>query len=303
MHHVQDNAEFAVKNMLKEIVELRGKEILEAEDYMDDGSLIKLKIVIKDGHAVFDFSGTSEMVLGNINSPKAVSVSAILYCLRCLIKQSIPLNDGCLKPIKIIIPERSLLCPSEEAAVVGGNVLTSQRVTDVILKAFEACGASQGCMNNFTFGNSKFGYYETICGGAGAGPTWHGTNGVHTHMTNTRITDVEIMEVRYPIMIERFGLRHGSGGDGEFKGGEGVVREVKFLDDLEVGILSERRVFAPYGLHGGKDAEKGKNIYITKTGQVFNLGGKNAFKVEKGDRVIIMSPGGGGYGKPKEIKE
>lgn len=297
MHHVQDNAELAVKNMLNEIVSLRGKSVLEAEDFMDDGSKIKLKITIKNGEAIFDFSGTSEMVLGNINSPKAVSVSAILYCLRCLIKQSIPLNDGCLKPIQIIIPEKSILNPSDEAAVVGGNVLTSQRVTDVILKAFEACSASQGCMNNFTFGNKNFGFYETIAGGAGAGPTWHGTSGVHTHMTNTRITDVEIMEKRYPILIERFSLRKGSGGKGKFKGGDGVIREFRFLDELEVGILSERRVFSPYGLLGGEDGEKGKNLYITKNGMVYNLGGKNAFKVEKDDRVVLYTPGGGGYGK------
>eukprot|EP01080_Neovahlkampfia_damariscottae_P008929 gene8929-878_t len=299
MVHVQNNAEFAVQNMLKEMVEIRGKSILEAEDFMDDGSNIKLKVSIntEEKTAVFDFSGTSAMVLGNINAPRAVSVSAVLYCLRCLIKKSIPLNDGCLKPIKVIIPENSILCPSEEAGVVGGNVLTSQRVTDVILKAFNAASASQGCMNNLTFGNEKFGFYETIAGGSGAGPTWNGVDGVHTHMTNTRITDVEIMEKRYPVMITQFSLRHGSGGKGKFKGGDGVIREFYFLKPLFVGILSERRVYSPFGLEGGEDGAKGKNILKTKNGNIFNVGGKNAFNVEAGDTFSIYSPGGGGFGK------
>jgi 5-oxoprolinase (ATP-hydrolysing) len=155
-------------------------------------------------------------------------------------------------------------------------------------------------MNNLTFGNEKFGFYETIAGGSGAGPSWNGTDGVHTHMTNTRITDVEIMEKRYPVMITRFSLRHGSGGKGKFKGGDGVIREFKFFKPLSVGILSERRVFSPYGLEGGEDGEKGVNLLTTTSGQVYNVGGKNAFKVEKGDIFSIYSPGGGGYGKSTE---
>jgi len=233
---------------------------------MDDGTIIKLKISIDPilKTAEFDFTGTGKMVYGNTNSPKAVTTSAILYCLRCLVKQSIPLNDGCLSPIKIIVPEKSILFPSDESAVVGGNVTTSQRVTDVILKAFDAVAASQGDMNNFTFGNKNFGFYETIAGGSGAGNGWNGTSGIHTHMTNTRITDVEIMEKRYPVLIEQFSLRENSGGKGKFNGGDGVIRVFKFLDNLEVGILSERRVFAPYGLHGGKNGKKGLNLLIKK---------------------------------------
>ena len=196
MGYIQDNAETAVREMLKRISKDRGlaqKDTIRAEDFLDNGSPIRLALTIdrKSGTAVFDFSGTGKELWGNLNAPKAVTYSAILYTLRCLVKQDIPLNQGCLNPISIIIEEGSLLAPSETAAVVGGNVLTSQRITDVVLKAFGAAAGSQGCMNNLTFGNDNFGYYETIGGGAGAGPTWHGQSGVHTHMTNTRITDPE----------------------------------------------------------------------------------------------------------------
>lgn len=183
---------------------------------MDDGTEINLALTIdrKDGSAKFDFEGTGTEVFGNVNAPHSVSHSAIIYCLRCLVNSEIPLNQGCLNPIEIHVPKGCLLNPSSTAAVVGGNVLTSQRVTDVVLKAFGACSASQGCMNNLTFGNENFGYYETIAGGAGAGPTWVGKSGVHTHMTNTRITDPEIVELRYPVILKQFSLRDGSGGEG-----------------------------------------------------------------------------------------
>ena len=190
-------------------------------------------------------------MLGNWNTPRAVTKSAILYALRCLIEKDLPLNNGCLIPIDIRIPEGCLLAPSPEAAVVGGNVLTSQRIVDVIFKAFGAAAASQGCMNNFTFGNARFGYYETIGGGAGAGPGWHGESGVHTHMTNTRITDPEILERDYPVLLRRFSIRSQSGGAGLCRGGNGMVREVEFLEPMTAAILSERRVHPPYGLNGG----------------------------------------------------
>jgi len=217
-----------------------------------------------------------------------------------LVKQDIPLNQGCLDPINIILEKYSLLDIGEDSTVgvVGGNVLTSQRLTDVILKAFNAAAASQGCMNNFTFGNDTFGYYETICGGAGAGPYWHGQSGVHTHMTNTRITDVEILEKRYPLIVKQFSIREGSGGRGKYNGGNGVNREFEFLEPLHVSILSERRVFSPFGLMGGESGQRGKNLFITKNGLVHNLGGKNSFNVSIGDRVLISSPGGGGYFPP-----
>jgi 5-oxoprolinase (ATP-hydrolysing) len=214
-----------------------------------------------------------------------------------MIDQEIPLNQGCLNPIEVIIEEGSLLAPSENAAVVGGNVLTSQRITDVILKAFRACAASQGCMNNFTFGNENFGYYETIGGGAGAGPGWHGQSGVHTHMTNTRITDPEILERRYPVMLREFSIRKNSGGSGKFRGGDGLVREVEFLEPLNTAILSERRVHQPYGLNGGESGKSGMNLFIRKDGTKVHLGGKNEIRAEPGERIRIETPGGGGYGK------
>jgi 5-oxoprolinase (ATP-hydrolysing) len=183
-------------------------------------------------------------------------------------------------------------------------VLTSQRVTDVVLLCMRAVAASQGCMNNLTYGSACFGAYETICGGAGAGPGFHGTSGVHTHMTNTRITSVEILERRYPILVREFRLKPGTGGAGEFKGGDGVVRELEFLAPLDVGILSERRTLRPYGLEGGAPGSCGLNLIITKQGTVLNLGAKNTYKAQCGDRIRIETPGGGGYGKEsKNTKE
>jgi len=302
MNHIQNNAEEAVRNMLKELSEREGLaevDTVSAKDYLDDGSEIVLHLTIdrRDGSAIFDFTGTGPELWGNLNAPRAVTHSAILYSLRCLIDQEIPLNQGCLNPIKVIIEDGSLLAPSENAAVVGGNVLTSQRIADVILKAFRACAASQGCMNNFTFGNENFGYYETIGGGAGAGPNWHGQSGVHTHMTNTRITDPEILERRYPVMLREFSIRKDSGGFGKFKGGNGLIREVEFLEPLNTAILSERRVHQPYGLNGGGPGKSGLNLFIRKDGSKLHLGGKNEIIAEAGDRIRIETPGGGGYGK------
>jgi 5-oxoprolinase (ATP-hydrolysing) len=302
MGHVQDAAEAAVRTRLKDLSLAKGmkaRDTVKAVDYLDDGSPIVLDLTIdrSDGSAVFDFSGTGVEIWGNCNAPAAVTRSAVLYTLRCLIEKDLPLNDGCLIPIRIDIPPGSLLDPSREAAVVGGNVLTSQRVVDVVLKAFGVAAASQGCMNNFTFGNSRFGYYETIGGGAGAGPTWHGRTGVHTHMTNTRITDPEILERRYPLLLREFSIRRGSGGDGRHRGGDGLVREVEFLEPLNMAILSERRVFAPYGLEGGEPGKRGENIFIHRDGRRLNLGAKNEILAQPGDRFRILTPGGGGFGK------
>jgi 5-oxoprolinase (ATP-hydrolysing) len=323
MRNIQDNAELSVRNLLKEVNKrFEGKD-LSATDYMDDGSPIKLKITIdaEKGEAVFDFAGTGPEVYGNTNAPQAVTYSAIIYCLRSLIADDIPLNQGCLKPIHVKIPPKSFLSPSDKAAVVGGNVLTSQRVTDVILRCFQACAASQGDCNNLTFGfggNAKdggeatkgFGYYETIAGGSGAGPTWDGTSGVHTHMTNTRITDAEVFERRYPVILREFSLREGSAGKGQHRGGEGVVRDIEFRIPVQVSILSERRVFHPYGLEGGEDAACGINYWVRhvqKGGRGedkeewedrwINLGGKNTASMEKGERIVVCTPGGGGWGR------
>ncbi|MCH98376.1 5-oxoprolinase, partial [Trifolium medium] len=236
MNYVQMNAEGAVREMLKSVGRRISSEsnensvTIEEEDYMDDGSVIHLKLSIDSnkGEAVFDFSGTSAEVYGNWNAPEAVTAAAVIYCIRCLVDVDIPLNQGCLAPVKILIPEGSFLSPSDSAAVVGGNVLTSQRITDVVFTAFQACACSQGCMNNLTFGDDTFGYYETIGGGSGAGPTWEGTSGVQCHMTNTRMTDPEIFEQRYPVILHKFGLRANSGGDGFHRGGDGLLREIEF---------------------------------------------------------------------------
>lgn len=315
MYAIQETADLAVRNLLKSLYRSHGGQPLEALDYMDDGTPIKLKITIaEDGSAVFDFDGTGPEVNGNINAPEAITHSAIIYSLRCMIAADIPLNQGCLASIQVKIPKPSILSPTQAAAVVGGNVTTSQRVTDVVLKALHACAASQGCLNNLTFGvDGKkdpetgeiipgFGYYETIAGGAGAGATFDGENGVHTHMTNTRITDPEILEKRYPCILRKFQLRQGSGGKGLHKGGEGAIREIEFLTPLQCSILSERRVHRPYGMDGGEPGATGLNLWLCKdsvTGQdrTVNIGGKGSVPMKTGDRVVIMTPGGGGYGK------
>ncbi|PKY01005.1 hypothetical protein P168DRAFT_274575 [Aspergillus campestris IBT 28561] len=319
MYAIQTNSETAVRNLLKELHQKFGGQPLEAVDYMDDGTPIKLKVTINDtdGSAVFDFAGTGPEVYGGWNAPIAITHSAIIYCLRCMINADIPLNQGCLAPIDIQVPSPSLLSPTKTAAVVGGNVVTSQRITDVVLKAFRACAASQGCCNNLTFGtNSRtdsdtgatipgFGYYETIAGGSGAGPTWTGESGIHVHMTNTRITDPEILEKRYPTLLRQFTLRTGSGGRGKHQGGDGVVREIEFLSPMECSILSERRVHRPYGLEGGEDAQTGLNLWSTRdveTGEerTVNIGGKNTVSVKTHDRIVIMTAGGGGWGRREE---
>lgn len=305
MFFIQRNAEVSVREMLKSFAREKGSTTLSAVDYMDNGTPIALKVNIdaETGSATFDFTGTGPQVLGNWNAPRAVTYSAVIYCLRCMVHMDIPLNQGCLAPIDFIIPDGSILSPSSDAAVVGGNVLTSQRLVDVILKAFEACAASQGCMNNLTFGNDDFGYYETIAGGHGAGPTWDGRSGVHTHCTNTRITDPEILERRYPVMLHAFGIREGSGGTGKHPGGCGLTRVIEPLTPLVMSILSERRNRRPYGMKGGGDGEMGLNLIERRDGKIINIGGKSTTKLDLGEKLIIHSPGGGGYGSVDDIDE
>lgn len=345
MRAIQDNADLCVRRLLRDVSRRYGGRDLVAVDYMDDGSPIRLRVSIDGdrGEALFDFAGTGPEVYGNINAPSAITYSAIIYCLRCLISDDIPLNQGCLRPVTVHIPPKSLLAPSDHAAVVGGNVLTSQRITDVIFRAFEACAASQGDCNNLTFGFGGnvagstavrgFGYYETIAGGSGAGPTWDGTSGVHTHMTNTRITDAEIFERRYPVLLRQFALRKGSGGAGQHRGGDGVVRDIEFRIPLQVSILSERRVYQPYGMAGGDPGQCGLNIWVRRVQHAswekalkrlhddddddsnkatdldddteireINLGAKNSAPMNAGDRIIIYTPGGGGWGPVGEAK-
>lgn len=304
MDYIQQNAEIAVRDMLKTIAretrERTGKTVLEAEERMDDGSPIRLKITIDEteGSAICDFTGSGYEVHGNCNAPRAIALSALIYCLRCMVGHEVPLNQGCLAPISVIIPKNSIMDPSESAAVVGGNVLTSQRIVDTVLSAFKVCAASQGCMNNITIGDEQWGYYETVAGGSGAGPTWHGTGGVHTHMTNTRITDPEILENRYPIILNRFCLRDDqSGGRGAFNGGEGVARDLLFRKPVTLSVLTERRVLEPYGMAGGNNGKRGINLLIKPDGRIISLGSKTAINVESGDIFSMKTPGGGGYGR------
>ncbi|PWN88796.1 hypothetical protein FA10DRAFT_255151 [Acaromyces ingoldii] len=313
MKGIQRKAEGAVRKLLRNFGQLRNFQPATAVDYMDDGTPIRLEIAIDEqGGAVFDFTGTGPEVLGNWNAPTAICFSSIIYALRSMLATDMPLNQGCLDPLKVIVPPNSLLSPSRDAAVCGGNVLTSQRITDVILKAFEACAASQGCMNNLTFGyqdpnGDTLGFYETIAGGSGAGPTWHGTSGVQTHMTNTRIGDAEVMERRYPVIVREFCIRPESGGAGLHRGGDGVVREIEFRRPLTCSILSERRSRAPYGMAGGQDADVGRNYWLRADAKQpggylppVSLGGKNSTNMKQGDRIRIMTPGGGGYGTPTQ---
>ncbi|SCV57831.1 related to P. aeruginosa hyuA and hyuB [Fusarium fujikuroi] len=315
MEAIQDNAAQAVRQLLKQFSKrFEGKQ-LEATDYLDDGTPLALKITINSdtGDACFDFTGTGPEHYGNLNCPPAVMYSGIMYCLRSMIATETPLNQGCLRPIKLKMPPDTLLSPSLKAATVGSNVETSQRIVDLVFKAFQACAASQGTCNNLTFGFGGrdiatgqevkgFGYYETIAGGSGAGADWEGESGVHTHVTNTRISDPETFERRYPVLLREFSIRKGSGGKGLNHGGDGCIRDIEFRIPLQVSILSERRVIPPYGMAGGDEGMRGVNLWIRHdkeegTVRTISLGGKATVHMNAEDRIIIKTPGGGGYGR------
>jgi 5-oxoprolinase (ATP-hydrolysing) len=292
MDHVQDNAEEQVRRVIGAL------DDGAFEHAMDDGAVIKVRIAVdrKARAAVVDFTGTSPQRPTNFNAPRSVTTAAVLYVFRCLIDSDIPLNAGCLRPLTIVVPDKSLLNPSYPAAVVAGNVETSQAVTDALFAALKVMAACQGTMNNFTFGDDRHQYYETICGGAGAGPDFDGATAVHTHMTNSRLTDPEVLEHRYPVLLRRFEIREGSGGRGLHYGGDGTVREIEFREAMEAGILSTRRKVAPFGVAGGEDGARGKNAIKRRSGARENLDGCADAKVEPGDIFVIETPGGGGYG-------
>ncbi len=267
------------------------------EDRLDDGTPVCVTLRIDGDRMEVDFTGTGAPHPGNLNAPSAVVSAALIYVLRSLVDARLPLNGGCLEPVTLEIPQPSLLAPPPGAAVVGGNVETSQRVVDVLLGALGVAAASQGTMNNVTFGDARFGYYETIGGGAGAGPGRNGASGVHTHMTNTRITDAEVLETRYPVLLERFALRPGSGGDGEWRGGDGLVREVRFLAPVTVTLLTERRAVAPWGGNGGGAGSVGENAVVRADGTTEVLPGRCSVELRAGDRLRVATPGGGGWGR------
>ncbi|KAL1607859.1 hypothetical protein SLS60_002797 [Paraconiothyrium brasiliense] len=313
MAAIQQNAEVAVRAFLKQTLEARGNTLF-SEDSMDNGSFMKLKVTIEDdGSATFDFTGTSCELYGNMNAPPAITHSALLYSLRLLIGLEIPMNQGCLAPTKVILPEGCFLNPSAGPAVCAGNTNTSQRVVDVIMKAFEVAGASQGCMNCLGFfgeggkdangnklGGHAYAFGETICGGSGATAVADGASGVHTHMTNTRITDPESLEKRYPVILREFSIREGSGGNGMHKGGNGVIRDMECRAPLKFSVITERRVTEPYGMKGGENGGRGANYWVKKrpdgSDRWINLGPKNMVAMDTGDRCVIYTPGGGGFG-------
>lgn len=287
MGHVQDNAAAQVAASIAAIEDGEYRY----SDSMDEGTRIEVCLRIQGQSMQVDFTGTGSQVPGNLNAPVAVSIAAVMYVLRTMVAQSIPLNAGCLRNIDIVIPNGTILNPDIGKAVAGGNVETSQRVVDVLLGALGLSAASQGTMNNLSFGNENFGYYETIAGGAGATATADGASGVHTHMTNTRITDPEVLESRFPVRLREFSLRSNSGGAGKHRGGDGLVREIEALEPLALSIISERRTCQPFGLAGGEPGQSGRNLY---EGQ--DLPAKMTIEWKPGQRIRIETPGGGGYG-------
>lgn len=266
------------------------------EDALDDGTPLRVRLEVNGERMTIDFSGSGDALEGNLNAPRAVVESAVIYVLRCLVAERIPLNGGCLDPVDILVPKGSLLDPPPEAAVVGGNVETSQRVVDVLLGAIGRAAASQGTMNNVAFGTDTFGYYETIGGGAGATALADGASGVHTHMTNTRITDLEVMEQRLPVIVRQFALRAGSGGEGAQRGGNGLIRELEFTEDVEVSLLTQRRSRPPYALAGGAPGALGCNTVLRGDGNSETVPGSARISLTAGDRLRIETPGGGGFG-------
>jgi 5-oxoprolinase (ATP-hydrolysing) len=266
---------------------------------MDCGSQISVAISVdqKNRTAVVDFSGTSGQHPGNFNAPTAVVKAAVLYTFRCLAGDNIPLNEGCLKPVEIIIPEKSMINPEYPGAVISGNTETAQALVDTLFGALGISAASQGTMNNFIWGNDQYQYYETICGGSGATSEHDGTDAVHTHMTNSRLTDPEILEWRFPVILESFSISQGSGGKGLKHGGDGVVRRLKFLEAMNVNTLSGHRKVPPYGMAGGGSGEVGENTVEHADGSVTHLSGTDQIDIKAGDTFVLKTPGGGGYGK------
>ena len=293
MSHVQDNAEECVRRVIGSLSDS------EFELSLDNGAVIKVAIWVdrKSRSAQIDFSGTSEQLNDNFNAPAAIARAAVLYVFRCLVADDIPLNEGCLKPLDIRIPTGSFLDPNFPAAVVAGNVETSQHLTDALFGALGVMAAAQGSMNNLTFGNDRHQYYETICGGSGAGANFDGVDAIHTHMTNSRLTDPEVLEWRYPVLLDEFAIRRGSGGKGRHNGGDGAIRKLIFHEAMDVSILSTRRETDPFGLDGGTAGQRGQNKIQRANGESELLKGCDTTKVTPGDSIIIRTPGGGGYGE------
>jgi 5-oxoprolinase (ATP-hydrolysing) len=297
MQHIRDNAEESVR---------RAISVLNPGHFiypMDDGCEIRVQIEIdrETRSATIDFTGTSSQQPTNLNAPLAICKAVVLYVFRTLVNDDIPLNAGCLEPLQIIVPEGSMLNPQYPAAVVAGNVETSQAIANALYGALGAMAASQGTMNNFTFGNDRYQYYETICGGAGAGASFHGTDAVQTQMTNSRLTDPEVLEWRYPVLVDQFAIRLDSGGNGEYKGGNGVIRQIQFREPMTAAILSGHRVIPPFGLNGGEPGAIGHNLVKRSNGDIESLNGRSEVQMQAGDVFEIQTPGGGGVGRSLPI--
>jgi 5-oxoprolinase (ATP-hydrolysing) len=292
MSHVQDNAEESVRRVIEV---LRDGEF---EYPMDDGSVIRVRICVdRDSRsATVDFTGTSPQNSGNYNAPEAVARAAVLYVFRTLIDDDIPLNEGCFKPLDLVFPRPSMISPEYPAAVMAGNVEVSQAVTNALYGALGVLAASQGTMNNIFYGNARYQNYETICGGTGAGPDHDGTSAVHSHMTNTRMTDPEVLENRFPVRNEVFAIRSGSGGAGRHRGGDGVVRKLRFLEPMTATMLTSHRIVPPFGLDGGQPGQCGRNYVVRANGDEEDLRGNDETSLRPGDVLVIETPGGGGFG-------
>jgi 5-oxoprolinase (ATP-hydrolysing) len=292
MRHVQDNAEEAVRRVI---------DALDDGEYryeMDNGAVIQVAVAVDRGtrSATIDFRGSSPQLASNFNAPRSVASAAVLYVFRTLVADDIPLNDGCLRPLRILVPEGSFLAPSYPAAVVAGNVETSQAVTGALYAALGVQAEGSGTMNNITFGNARYQYYETVASGAGAGPGFSGASVVQTHMTNSRLTDPEVLEARFPVRVDSYRVRRGSGGAGRWRGGDGGERRLRFTEDVTVSVLAGHRRVAPYGMAGGAPGALGRTWVERADGTRVELGSADSVDVQSGDVLVVQTPGGGGYG-------
>jgi 5-oxoprolinase (ATP-hydrolysing) len=295
MGHVQDNAAESVRRVIDRLKDA------EFTYPMDQGCAIRVKIMVdrEAREATVDFTGTSGQRDDNFNAPEPVTRAAVLYVFRVMVDDAIPMNAGCLRPIRIVVPDGSMLSPRYPAAVVAGNVEVSQAVTNCLFGALGAMAASQGTMNNLTFGNEIYQYYETICSGSPAGPGFEGTAGVHVHMTNSRLTDPEILETRFPVVLEDFHIRTGSGGRGKWSAGDGTSRTIRFRERMDCAILASHRRVRPFGAAGGEPGELGRTLVRRADGRVEELRGCDQTVLEPGEAVTVITPTGGGYGAPE----
>jgi 5-oxoprolinase (ATP-hydrolysing) len=299
MRHVMDNAEESVRRVLDRLADGA------FETTIDDGTPLKVSVRVDRANrrAVIDFTGTGPQRPDNFNAPAAVCRAVVLYCFRCLVGEEIPLNDGCLVPLEIVVPDGTFLSPRPGgpgggAAVVAGNTEVSQMTCNALLAALNACASAQATMNNVLFGDAVYQYYETVCGGTGAGPGFAGTSAVQTHMTNTRMTDPEVLELRYPVRLEEFAIRRGSGGPGRWPGGDGSRRRIRFLRPMEAVIVASRRTVPPHGMEGGAPGAPGRQWVERADGSVLPLKGQDRAELAPGEVLALETPGGGGWGAP-----